>query len=655
MEGTIETANVEAAGIIGCNMGSTATFHIENCYVTGQVIGGGNMAAICAWSGGKGHVKNCWSIAKIENYDGTNYFYRNPDITASNCYDIKGASDEVSAMDTTMLKTGELTYKLNGSSSKSENVVWLQTLGTDTLPRLFKGDTIYYYNKEFINEKPVIELNAYAYDLATASTEDDVTITYSLNAPAKAAEIRFYNGEALVYTATLSGDQLLPGTHSATVENSLLPAKGTALTYEVAVTALGVLEGTKFGESVPVTSPYGMAINAMPESAAFGTMYLSQSERTDTTAAGLYAYTPAFELVDTAAYTGGLEMLATDSATMLANDTLAIRINDSYAPLAPKTVRLSEDGRLFIGMANGLGSPIYEANPENLSEAWTPVFTGGDLDEYGVTWVGEDKQAGIVVSFATEGKGENLKLYTLAGERTDSASTVTDYFANYYNLGAAKSWTAAPSGQIDSLMNQYTSTPHNVNIETDGRGGLWYIQQAPSASKETPTLKHYDANGKEDFSNTAVVYPGAAIAKFNGGDIIAHPTGNSTIAIYVVNYAPNDAGKIFPNGLYTIPVSESQITAMAFDYAGNLYVASKNSKKMGRYAIPNLNGDKTAEQVYVTPSSARTNFEVGAVSTAIEGVGAADDQNDIYTLGGVRVQKAQKGVNIINGKKVMVK
>ena len=39
----------------------------------------------------------------------------------------------------------------------------------------------------------------------------------------------------------------------------------------------------------------------------------------------------------------------------------------------------------------------------------------------------------------------------------------------------------------------------------------------------------------------------------------------------------------------------------------------------------------------------------------IEGVGAADDQNDIYTLGGVRVQKAQKGVNIINGKKVMVK
>ena len=652
-EGIIEASVNEAAGIIGTNMGSAATYNIENCYVSGYITGGGNMAAICSWTGGKGYVKNCWSIAQVDNYDGTNYFYRNTNITATNCYDIKGASDEVAALDTALLKTGELTYKLNGSSSK--NAVWLQTLGTDTVPRLFQGDTIYYYDKKYINEKPVIELNAYAYDLATASTENDVTITYTLNAPAKAAEVRFFNGEALAYTAVLAGEQLLPGTHSVVVENSLLPAKGTALTYEVAVTALGVLEGSKVGESVPVTSPYGMAINAMPESAAFGTLYLSQSERTDTTAAGLYAYAPDFKCVNATAYTGGLEMLSTDSATMASNDTLAIRINDSYAPLAPKTVRLSEDGRLFVGMANGMGSPIYEANPENLGEAWTPVFTGGDLDEYGVTWVGEDKQAGIVVSFATEGTGNDLKLYTLAGERTDSASTVTDYYAYYYNLGAEKSWTAAPSGQIDSLMNQYTSTPHNVNIETDGRGGLWYIQQAPSAGKETPSLKHYNAEGKEDFSNTAVVYPGAAIAKYNGGDIIAHPTGNSTIGIYAVNYAPNDAGKIFPEGLYTIPVSESVITAMAFDYAGNLYVASKDSKKMGRYVIPSLTGDKYAEQEFVTPSSARTNFTVGEVMTGIEDVNAADAKNEIYTIGGVRVQKAQKGVNIINGKKVLVK
>ena len=68
------------------------------------------------------------------------------------------------------------------------------------------------------------------------------------------------------------------------------------------------------------------------------------------------------------------------------------------------------------------------------------------------------------------------------------------------------------------------------------------------------------------------------MAKYKGGEIIAHPINNSTIGIYAVNYDPNDAGKIFPEGIYTVPVGESVITALAFDYAGNLYVASKDSK-----------------------------------------------------------------------------
>ena len=145
------------------------------------------------------------------------------------------------------------------------------------------------------------------------------------------------------------------------------------------------------------------------------------------------------------------------------------------------------------------------------------------------------------------------------------------------------------------------------------------------------------------------------MAKYNGGEIIAHPINNSTIGIYAVNYDPNDAGKIFPEGIYTVPVSESVITALAFDYAGNLYVASKDSKKMSCYAIPNLTGDKTATQEFVTPSSKRTNFTVGELLTGIEDVNTSNNKNEIYTIGGVRVQKAQNGVNIINGKKVMVK
>jgi hypothetical protein len=55
----------------------------------------------------------------------------------------------------------------------------------------------------------------------------------------------------------------------------------------------------------------------------------------------------------------------------------------------------------------------------------------------------------------------------------------------------------------------------------------------------------------------------------------------------------------------------------------------------------------------VTVTPARESFKVGA--TGIQNVETQGGENEIYTIGGVRVQKAQKGVNIINGKKTLVK
>lgn len=46
----------------------------------------------------------------------------------------------------------------------------------------------------------------------------------------------------------------------------------------------------------------------------------------------------------------------------------------------------------------------------------------------------------------------------------------------------------------------------------------------------------------------------------------------------------------------------------------------------------------------------------GKTTTGIENIEAAQDAKQvIYTIGGQQLQKAQKGLNIINGKKVVVK
>ena len=92
---------------------------------------------------------------------------------------------------------------------------------------------------------------------------------------------------------------------------------------------------------------------------------------------------------------------------------------------------------------------------------------------------------------------------------------------------------------------------------------------------------------------------------------------------------------------------------MAFDYAGNLYVASASTETLSRYAIPSWTDNKT-----VTPAPA--GFKVGSESgdpDAIENVNVNDNVNNgaIYNIAGQRVSKAQKGIFIQDGRKISVK
>ena len=82
------------------------------------------------------------------------------------------------------------------------------------------------------------------------------------------------------------------------------------------------------------------------------------------------------------------------------------------------------------------------------------------------------------------------------------------------------------------------------------------------------------------------------------GNYIAIPTGNSTIVLYETNYVPMENGRIFLNPKKTINVGETSIASFAFDWAGNLYVASGGTETFSRYAIPYEN------KLVVTPGNA---------------------------------------------------
>ncbi|MCR4921231.1 MAG: hypothetical protein K5945_05925, partial [Bacteroidaceae bacterium] len=130
-EGTVTAAGPNAGGIIGVNMNSTATFIIENCYVSGSVTGANESGAITGWTGGAATITNCWSSATITGNDEGLPFFR-PAGTAKNCYNLTG--EQANKMTMEQLKSGEICYKLNGG--EAENVAWYQTVDVDEHPVL---------------------------------------------------------------------------------------------------------------------------------------------------------------------------------------------------------------------------------------------------------------------------------------------------------------------------------------------------------------------------------------------------------------------------------------------------------------------------------------------------------------------------------------
>lgn len=634
---------------------------ITDCYVHAVMLGenAGKCGGIVGWASGKVTVRNCLAINEIPaeggiQTDGCNSISRNPDnCTAENTYYTLAMGDTDKGTKTTFkaLSSGEVTWKLNGSKGDG---AWYQTLGTDTIPHLYSGDKVWYSGGEYVNEEPIVELNAFAFNVRGNTTADDVKVHYTLNAPARAVDVVFYNGDTQV--ASIASEGLDKGAHTVTVPNSQLAANGTTLRFEVKVTGFGSKDLAKVGESYSVWNPFGLACNNVPSSAGFGQTYLIETQPqvgvgydngkktgyiSDTNHSALYAFDADFQQImnkdGQPGFKGGL-------------DTKFGLFAHESGQYDLKTVRVSRDGRVFVGRGNGLtNSPIVEVNPADLNADFTPLFTAGKLDENtGIVYTGDGaEQARMVSSFDVEGEGANLKLWVLGNQHSDGAFNYSDYACHTYNLGTASAWAGAASSVFEPLTGRYTIAPKYVNVMSDQRGGLWYVQYRDTPTEQQPSLKHYNAEGKEDFSDITTSLKGGAMAMSPDGETFALPLKNHKVIIYTTDYAPNPLGKIFLNQVGTFTIEEDYATAMAFDYAGNLYVASESTETVTRYTVPRAN------KVVVTPAAATIQVGDATGIDAVESEGNADAA--IYNVAGQRLPKTQKGVNIVNGKKVMVK
>lgn len=146
---------------------------------------------------------------------------------------------------------------------------------------------------------------------------------------------------------------------------------------------------------------------------------------------------------------------------------------------------------------------------------------------------------------------------------------------------------------------------------------------------------------------------------------------------YIVEYTDEatmptpDAPKIYQfigyaNGAATTNQSRGWLTGVLEDnqyVPDGSYILAKHNDKLGFYQVDGANVMTAAKyKCYLTVPVQSTSqkafyFNVNDVTTAINAIfnGAHDGKTEIYDLSGKRLSHLQKGINIVNGQKVMVR
>ena len=150
-EANVYTTGKQAAGILGCVEGTEVGLTIKQCYNTGNITGlNGESAAICGWTGTPKdylikEVSGCWNIGEVTGIDGNGYnlcrvgklnneFYPAP----VNCIDLcaanNGIQGKVTIKTENPVASGELCYLLNGDQSV---ITWTQNIGEEEMPNMW--------------------------------------------------------------------------------------------------------------------------------------------------------------------------------------------------------------------------------------------------------------------------------------------------------------------------------------------------------------------------------------------------------------------------------------------------------------------------------------------------------------------------------------
>lgn len=330
-------------------------------------------------------------------------------------------------------------------------------------------------------------------------------------------------------------------------------------------------------------SPRGVAVDNSFESPFFGRVYASETiggtVTNRTTKDGIYILSADLQDITNQganAYAGGVSWGAASS---------------------PMRLTVAPNGEVYVCDWSDTNSGVWKMDPNFPTGNFKPVFSGLTRATSGLASINGVNVHGSISHCWVTGTGENTKLYTFDQDYVDATATNTGNLLQY-NIGTLQTpWQQAPSAVVyNDGLNGNLQQNFNSSIAPDGRGGWWISQYRGEDAATIPSLIHVGTNGMQNFNSgkTPLLignsYTGGMAVNYEG-NVIAMGCKDE-VRVFAITYDANNVPTL--TLLHSIkPAMGTNSAGLAYDRAGNLYVISNTTERLGVWAMPKADNSFT--------------------------------------------------------------
>ncbi len=644
------SSDANAAGLVGCAVNSTV-INATNCANTGSVSGQqGECAAFAGWTQKSSVTKttftNCWNSGTITGIENQAQLYRNSgQVTAYNCYDASNTSNRgqgnLLTLGNDAVTSGELCYNLNGDQT---SINWYQNLsGTvDAYPVPFSGHSQVYANG-----------------------------TLKCDGTSAGGDLEYSNSS----TSTIPPHNFEGGNGWCTVCGKL---NENYLTADGGYYSIGNVNDLNWFAAYVEEVNHGANAKLTSDIATYSGAYIGNTEETSfsgtfdgqnhkiTVSFGNEAKIGLFRCVKN----GTIQNLIVDGT-----------INADGYHLMGGLVNESRESSVYRNIVVAVNMTSTHSGDGThggvISVAWG-VPTLENVAFVGSIKAGSDYGSCGMIGYAHNGGSIHYKncyvsgTLTLTGDNNRVFGRNGEYCDNCYTTLS-----------MTKLNNADRFTGSNVTIDQVASGELCYLLNGSSCydakwfqnlsgdSYPVPFNTHGIVNKISSAGYTTQYIPATDVTIPTGVEAYAGVISGSAVSLRAIETAISKEDAVVlkgSEGYYSFVPTTEISKAAENDLKGsdgnvtggaNIYALSKkgNPAAVGFYPVGDgvtIPAGKAYLDTNVTNVKGFFGFDDDD-ATGIENLNVNDNLNEgaIYNLAGQRINKMQKGINIINGKKIL--